>query len=705
MKREPLSNHFPGVFCGCFGFHFAHNFVPGFKLFFLSLAFLCLKMASNRPSLPGIDDEDDDQQDNEVIVTTSPSTITTNGKRAICALEDLVKRQRTDTVDDEDEFLYGSGDQEMLKVSNDTNQSNSKSKSNIPVLVFKSLEGEELPTSLSSFISHIFSTILCDKQSSELEQSRLKTLLQSLSDVRCLENQATFQVAVISSLLLEVRKRVKECVERSEFIQCNLYMRKEVKDNLMKLNCFVTSSVKSSPTFSAGQLFQVVVIQTGMNPKVENTVGYALNTYRRCHELCIFKEDLLLRRNAQSKDKILIEEVELLIPNLEIIKTQRKITLRIIPTCHIRDILMEANSVYDINDMILFKFLQSRIFSVLPSGIPVSSNPLKFSSSQLEAIQRSFDLLVEPATNESDPPFNAVVLNGFYRPLRASILEILCEFMKNPTTDNLQFVVVSECDKSLNCMFNWLRKKLRHLRARDILLVGGKESIREQRDYAKQYMRNEISMVDKRLVEIKDVPKTDPFFAKSRVEMKELETKKDVLSRSLAFLESIQSESLAANILTTTEEFLTHSFGYQFSSARILLTSFSQVSQKHFLSRHLKSKNKVYGIQKPSESSSQGNHRRRLSHCVILDSKSMSDSRAISFLHEFKFMKMIATSSWIASPPSSLPPNISSSFFDRLISASETDVNSMVIEVTGETDKGKSMSTDSDDLFMDSLEG
>jgi hypothetical protein len=206
-------------------------------------------------------------------------------------------------------------------------------------------------------------------------------------------------------------------------------------------------------------------------------------------------------------------------------------------------------------------------------------------------------------------------------------------------------------------------------------------------------------------MEIKDVPKTDPLFARSRVEVKELETKKDVLSRSLAFLESRRSESLAANIMTTTEEFLTHSFGYQFSSARILLTSFSQVSQKHFLSRHLKSKNKVYGIQKPSESSSQGNHRRRLSHCVILDSKSMSDSRAISFLHEFKFMKMIATSSWITSPASSPPPNISSSFLDRLISASETDVNSMVIEVTGETDKGRSMSTDSDDLFVDSLEG
>ena len=661
-------------------------------------------MTSNRSSIPGINDDDDSQQDKEVIVAASPLTTTTNGKRTMSALEDSIKRQRTDTVDDEDEFLYGSGNQEMLEVLNGTSESSLKTKSNTSAPVFKSLEGEELPTSLSSFISHIFSTILCDKQSTELE-SKLKNLLQSLSNIRCLENQATFQVAFISSLWLEVRKRVKECVQRSEFIQCNLYMRKEVKDDLMKLNCFVTSSVKSRPTFSAGQLFQVTVILTGTNPKVENTVGYALNTYRRCHEFCTFNEDLLLRRDLESKDKVLIEEVELLVPNLEMIKTQRKITLRIIPICHIRDILMEANSVYDINQVTLFKFLQSRIFSVLPSGIPVSSNTLKFSSSQLEAIQRSFDLLLEPAANESDPPFNAIVLKGFYRPLRASILEILCEFIKNPTTDNLQFVVISECDKSLNCMFDWLRTKLPHLKARDILLVGGKESIREQRDYAKQYVRNEVLMVDKRLTEIKNLPKTHPLFTRSQVEMKELETKKDVLNRSLVFLESKRSESSAANIMTTAEEFLTHSFGYQFSSSRILLTSFSQISQKHFLSRHLKSKDKVYGIQKLNESSSRRNHRRHLSHCVILDSKSMSDSRAISFLHEFKFRKMIATSSWTASPALSVSPSISSSFLDRLISASETDVNSMVIEVTEETDKTRLMSTDSDDLFMDSFEG
>ena len=629
-----------------------------------------------------------------------------SGKRQLESTNEISnKKARVSEADLEDEFLYGNDDS-----MNDSRDRSVNCDTNVINMQERTLVKEGLPTTALHFITHVFETMHGDEKS-KTEETRMKDIMKTLPDVHVIPNAEGIQIAFLPSLWLEVHRRMKEIPPRTELIHCFVYMRRLIQEsNFIELRCFSLSDVKKKPIFSNGQLVQVNVLQAGQNPRSEEMIGYVSSTVRRLTEPSIRTEQVMVKRKyiAKGIDKLLIEEMELIVPYRSILKEEYKISLRLNPLCYFQDIIHEVQGLMNISQLPLFHFLESPGSSVTPSGLPISCNAQKFNSQQLEAMQRSLDLLLEPAVDVTNPPFNGIVIKGDPHLVRGTLLESLCEFIKNPTTSDLQFVVVSECMLSLNMMLTWLRKKLRYLKLKDTLLVGGKDSIREQFYYAGQYVNNEITQVEKRLQEIQSKTQAEDIrqFVKER---EELEIKKQVLSRTVEYLESNGSLSVTSNIVTTASEFMKFSFGYQLKSARVILSSFGQIVEHPALVGHLKTK-KVYGV--PSENTTpyivQHNeksfqeenrkHKNMLSHCVILDAESMPDSRAIAFFNDFSFKKLIACSAWISQTNPCKRPSIASSFLHRLTTASARKLKSMIIDVTG---VGETVHPDVEGNFLD----
>jgi hypothetical protein len=653
-------------------------------------------MSSNTSFLPGIDDDGD-----HTMIDVSGSNIlaedySTNGKRLLtqCQGDSPNKRIRLPDSDSDDVFLYGHRE----SIQDDTNPEVCVRSTNGSSHVSShgaTLVTESLPTTSLGFFRHIFDTHLGNEKTSS-EEARMTAILKSLPDIGSIVNEDILQVALLSSLWLEVRQRIKKCASRSELIPSHVYVRRELKNEFLELKCFTISSAKKKEIFKSGQLVQVNAMQAGLNPKSEEMLGLVYFANRRLPDWRIRSELFMVNKKClESMDDAMIEELELIVPNRSILKQECKIELKLNPLCPFIDIMQEAIGVINIKQSDVFKFLRSPSTSVIPSGVVISSDPNKFNSFQLEAIQRSVDLLHEPASRGDNIDLKGVVICGSHDKVRITILESLSQFIKNPYTSNLQFVVLSECELSLDSMFVWLRTKLRHFKVKDTFRIGGKDCVTEQYEYAKQYVKNEISHTDKKLEEFsRREEESDSLRQKNK-----LVVDKEVLNRTMKYLVSHGTESVSANIIETADEFMKLALAYQLQSARVILTSFSQFSECPAFLQHLKTKEKLYSVDPPTTTeaetrmpqTSEPKHKSKmLSHCVIVDAASMPDSRAFAFFDEFKFKKMIASSSWLSKTKPCKRPSMPSSFLDRLMAVPAPKVESMIIDVTGGTQDSSS---------------
>ena len=597
--------------------------------------------------IPGFEDEDD----GPVLSFSRKRVVSAPDEEASAHPPKKAKGEEDEEWDEEDRELYGE------EVASTVQKPVSS----------RTLVTEKLPLSETEFVCRLLSQDLTQ----ETERQRLAKLFDAIKKLSQVDVTNVFQVAFMTCLTLEAGRRV-ESLPDTGFTVFYPYFKEKMVDSTLRLSCFSVTckNDKSSPTF--GQLVSVKVTPLNDSVEVLHSLAYVLQDDVRLHDSACRLEVDVMRHGKRRTKETLIREVVLLFPFIKELYDKTQYTITVAPVCAASDLMMQCRAIFHVPCNPFFRYLQTKNFDLLPTGLAITSDDSRFSPHELEAIQRSFDLVMQTPCRQGNP-CKAVLINGPAINVRRVLIEFLSQVLSHEITREHQYVVASTSDM-LNSMLRELKSKhLNDVPLKRVFLVGQEDH--RIWESAKLYLESEMDYLQKTLADVSDNKK------KSRLEH---------LKECLPFLQSLLSGAIPsetpADVQVTISHFRSRGMIACLKSARVILVSVVSLAASPDVQEYL-SRAKVHAIGEETPPSEKTGKCPLLSVTMIADAESLTDLEIMSFASEFNFTRFILTSAWFDERlqserrPDVSPFRLEQRFVQRLSLISQTSSSSLVLDV------------------------
>jgi hypothetical protein len=585
-------------------------------------------------SIPGIGDEEEyhlESLHSDCKRPLSPDVKQENGRKKFHA-----------AIEDDDRLLYGDDEQAVSEMT---------------------LINRRLPAKEVDFVMSVLS------KQHENQEHHISETFSKVKHLPEIEATNVFEVTFVSSLWLESRKLLSR-PRKFEHITFYPFFKHKVME-MLYLSCFcpvsgshaTESSGKSEKVslLTTGQLVSVRIIPIDESIRSVDTYGYIHEHGRRMPDNSLRLEVDVRSRYEHPAGKTIMQDIVLMIPltdeNRHLLNNS-KYYLTLAPITAISGLFTQIRAVYGIGLNPLFRYFLAKDFTLSPTGTLITSDAGKYSAHQLEAIQRAFDLVIQPGN-----PCKAVLVDGSPANVCETVIEIINQILTNDLTKGQQYIVTSS-ESSLIFLIKSLKKRLPNLMSSKIIFFAGHGDERITQ-HALKCMSHEIEQFER----------NSPNDQSNK--------KVACLKKCVSAMQSTSGlMNSDADVLMTVDSYKHHSLISYLKRAQLIFGTLKDFSRLPELYEHLKSE-KVLSCAATSHPDSKSNV--PLSHTVIADAETLTDPELMAFSseEEFQFRRFILTSRWLPGDQSSqkFQHSAQQSLCDRLKRISATAESPLVVDV------------------------
>lgn len=488
----------------------------------------------------------------------------------------------------------------------------------------RTLRSEKLPFNEADFVKRLLDADI-DLESEEIRIQNLFEAIRQMEQIDAGVN--VFQVTFLTCLWLEaLTRRRKETGSEPQLFYP--FVKTQDLANFLFLHCVrVVAEDELHLNSLNGFLINANIIAKDNSDVGKKLVGQILEERIRPLDRMCQLEVAVAEKQLMAKSCV-VHEILIRTPYDKALYHNCFFHVSVSPIAFMGDIMIESKAVFDIGSNPLFRYLKQKEFNLSATGFQITSDEQRFSSTQLDAIQRSFDLVMQPVSGQGNP-CKVVMITGSPDPVRDSVTEIVNQLFTSEETRNHQYVVTGS-EQSLVRMKKHVISQLPELFTNKNIFLAGNESNRI-RNYTKNHISHTIDQLLAAVANEKD----------ARKKLKN-ESKLKLLLKCKSCMESEETQ-LPLFVQAVADDFEYKALLHCLRSARLILGTMEQFSKSPAIMQHLKPQRDMM-----SKNTDPTTH--SLSFTMIAEiSDTMTEPELMAFANEFNIYRFILSESWFSS--------------------------------------------------------